>query len=594
LTLRRGAFHFLFFSVMFLATVMAAIGIDYAFWLVYVGRLENVQKPKTDEFEALPNVSPGTLRRLGQILTGKKSSFINFDRRKAPGVIRIGAFGDSFTYGDEVDAESDYPAQLQRRLKELGISNVEVLNFGSSWYGFGQVHIMWNEVGRDFDLDYALFGPQTLHPDRDTRFNHTEGSSPYYLHARYILDADGLRLIDIPGNTYSERFGNYYSLMPDTSLLRYDRSDPAFLAALLPIGRHIGNPFYYDERSELAEAVDIQKRLFQDIKKSGMSVLTAVYSGDDPVRWAANDLISGNFCITGLDRETDFPYIAPWGHNTPTGNALLALQYLVALLKRPIDARILQTEDIDRKATLPSVRGSLSSFDGIHIKLGGIDAGTFGPTYPLYSEQKVPSFLRDDQVNSLIALKAPEYSVLDGIFLAFRSDIAPVAPVRIVMQTSKGAQSANLKNLRSLADGINLGQADVPGLEVRSTYYRDQRVVINVSDLVEEFEDIPPNAKLQVFIGNRVVLEGARPGETGAFMLRPVNAELLIPRGTSSNDLAADRGVEEGSVDFVLQRGVERYSIPIAQWWIEHRRLQPPAECSGLPLLVGNSKSLAQ
>src|SRR5262245_29733007 len=49
-----------------------------------------------------------------------------------PGTIRIGAFGDSYTFGDEVDAPQALPAQLQDLLIKDGFTNVEVINFGNS------------------------------------------------------------------------------------------------------------------------------------------------------------------------------------------------------------------------------------------------------------------------------------------------------------------------------------------------------------------------------------------------------------------------------------------------------------------------------
>src|ERR1700690_2818068 len=53
-------------------------------------------------------------------------------RPPAPGVFRIGAIGDSFTWGEEVVAGYDYPSLLQRLFRDEGFANVEVLNLGSS------------------------------------------------------------------------------------------------------------------------------------------------------------------------------------------------------------------------------------------------------------------------------------------------------------------------------------------------------------------------------------------------------------------------------------------------------------------------------
>src|SRR5262249_37094958 len=151
---------------------------------------------------------------------------------------------------------SDYPDQLANLLRQAGMK-VEVLNFGNKWYGFGQSFILWDEVGRTYDLDYILLGPATFIPDRDTRFNHTRGASPYYLHSRFVLEGNNLRRLDVIGDTYRERLDSYYSFFTPWRYIRYDRNVPPFLAAALPAGRDLDNPFYYDRHSEWEEATSI-------------------------------------------------------------------------------------------------------------------------------------------------------------------------------------------------------------------------------------------------------------------------------------------------------------------------------------------------
>lgn len=587
-SLRRGILYLTFFALLLAATAAMAIVIDYVFWRAYVGELRDTERPRAATFETIPNVPAETLNRLGRIFTDKKSSFVNFERRKPPGVIRIGAFGDSFTYGDEVDEKSDYPAQLQRILREAGLPNVEVLNFGTSWYGFGQTHIMWNEVGRYFDLDYILLGPVTLFPERDTRFNHTDGLSPYYQHSRYILDKQGLRLIDAPGQTFSERFDSYYGFIPDRRFLLYDRGDPAFLAALLPQGSYVGNPFYYDKRDVREEAADIHRRLLQDMDRTGTPVIAAFYP------WVDKPATQGeNLCLTQFKQLLKFPYRAQYDHNSSTGTARLARQYLAVLRGQAIDARIMHTVDLSKDVTLPSVKETLASFDGVYIRLDGADAGLFAPSYPSLSRAKSPSFLREDKVKSLVALKAPQDSVLDGIFLAFPADISATAPVSIVMQSSEGTKTAALGALRPLADGINLGQADLPGLEIRDTSFGDRRITVNASGLAGIIDKIPANAQLQVMVSDKIALEGSNAEAAGKFVLRAPDAQLLIIRSANGHDLSADRGVDKGNIDLVLQRGAETVSIPVARWWMEQRQLEPAAGCSIKPLSIPTPVTIA-
>jgi hypothetical protein len=591
LNLRRIALHFAFASILILTAAVAAVGIDYVMWAIYVDRLEGREKPKTDEITTVPHVSPSTLRRLGRVFTERKSSFVNFDRLKPPGVIRIGAFGDSFTYGDEVDDGSDYPAQLQRSLTEFGIANVEVLNFGTSWFSFGQSHIMWNEVGRNFNLDYVLLGPAGFNPERDTEFNHTYGRSPYYLHSRYVLDDGGVRLIDVPGETHSERFRNYYSFVPHHDILRYDRSDPAFVAALLPGDKQLGNPFYYDMRSRKAEATAIQKYLLQSMKKSGTPILAAVYPTYNNVKRAADALTGENFCIAQFKRPSKFPYLAPEGHNSPTGNALLARQFLATLLGHPIDAPVVQTADIDEKARMPVVNGTLPAFDSARIKLNGLEAAIFNPLSPAYAGRKAPSFLKDGQVKSLIGLKAAGSSLLDGVFIALPTDVSATAPLRIVMESARSSEIVELGRLRPLVAGLNLGRGDLPNLQFRRGDFGGYDIILSTSGWAKMPREGSKYFFLRVMIGDKVILEGAQSNKPGKFVLRPLDGELLNVRGLSNGDLAIDHGGDRGDIVIELVRNNNAYSIPIARWWIEQQQLEPAPECVSLRPLTDFSKT---
>lgn len=47
-------------------------------------------------------------------------------------MIRVAVFGDSLTSGYQLQPEDAYPAKLQRKLKEIGFSNFEVLNLASA------------------------------------------------------------------------------------------------------------------------------------------------------------------------------------------------------------------------------------------------------------------------------------------------------------------------------------------------------------------------------------------------------------------------------------------------------------------------------
>ena len=65
---------------------------------------------------------------------------------------RIVAIGDSYTYGNEVEAHENFAALLDAQ------SGVQVLNMGVPGYGVGQAFLKWREHGRQYRPDVVVFG----------------------------------------------------------------------------------------------------------------------------------------------------------------------------------------------------------------------------------------------------------------------------------------------------------------------------------------------------------------------------------------------------------------------------------------------------
>ena len=233
--------------------IVFVLAVDYIFfWRPFVAGLRD---HSPSDLDPPPQVDASTMRLLGALRADRTSSFVRFAQPKGAEVIRLCAFGDSFTYGDEVADGHDFPALLQQVFAERGIGNVEVLNFGSPWYGFHQAYILWDAVGRRFNCDYVLLGPDCFQPERDTTFNHSNLSRPYYLHARYVLDQDDVRLVEVLGRTAADRFESYFGFVPRWQYLHYDRNPPAMLRALMPKDRSIPNGFYYYRGAAQDEAL---------------------------------------------------------------------------------------------------------------------------------------------------------------------------------------------------------------------------------------------------------------------------------------------------------------------------------------------------
>lgn len=270
--------------------------------------------------------------------------FLNFPVEKPKGVVRIGTFGDSHTFGEEVVKTSTYPYYLQRLFnKRFPHQLVEVLNFGMSGTGFSEQFFLWEKYAKAYQLDYILLGPAGFYPQRDTRFSFYIMN--YFLppHNRFILDENQkLKEVHIPGKTIQERFKNYNSLIPNKQALYYDKQPFKVYEMLLPFLKYkIKNPFYYTKMNENQESVIINKTLLNKIKKTyhkKILFFTNVRWKYDQYRYRNylrefynHSLTSKNLYNLNFIPFTQGIYRV-FGHESSLGNEVTAQFYFNALL----------------------------------------------------------------------------------------------------------------------------------------------------------------------------------------------------------------------------------------------------------------------
>jgi len=264
----------------------------------------------------LPNGRLSALERhVGHMRCDKKSSFCGFGKKKKPGIVRIGCFGDSFTHGDEVDDASDYPSLLQKLFHAGGYGDVEVLNFGMPGCGLHQAFLLWELAGRNYGLDHILLGPSLFLAERDSTFAQAglspDGCRAIRLHGRFVLDGAGLRLVQPLGETDSERFSKYFRFIPPLAYIRFDARPPAFLAApihwLFGERRTIRNPFYYrqDVDREIAET---HRRLLSRLADAAPQVVLGSF--DESAAALGKEIAKPNLASVRLYRPVGFPYDA--------------------------------------------------------------------------------------------------------------------------------------------------------------------------------------------------------------------------------------------------------------------------------------------
>lgn len=550
--------------------ISAVLGIIYfVFWMPFVHELENRHTPKANWLEPVEHVDAQVLKRLGRLSTKKASSFVHFRREKGPGIRRVCAFGDSFTYGNEVAEADDFPSILQDLFERRGHLDIQVLNFGSGWYGFHQSYMMWESVGSHFDCDYVLLGPSGFHPQRDTSFNHTDLLDPYYLHSRFVLEDGGLRLVDVDGNTHAERFSRYFTFFPQWKYLRYDRNPPAILQSMLPEGRTISNPFYYYRGSASEEALETYRRLLRRLAKRASSVVLAHVRTENVE--LGRSLGIDNLVAVKQVRVMRFPYLAPLDHNSAMGNRILAEQFfahLVASARGRFD--VLVSRDPEPGLEVDGVASArpLSSFERIEIRIDDRPIGRFTLKRRWWKNLHP----KEDQIDTLVAIKNPDTPLVDAFF--FPISAPPPHNARLVLRVVRGGEIEThvLGRIRWLDPRVRIGSVEVPGIRYKESD-REFGIYFKGNDVVL-LDALPADgARFELSIGDERLLQGRR--RDNDIIFEKGNALIYHLRASEGQGVDVDTLNSFGHFDLVLSHEQDGdLHVPVGVW--EKRSIAVP------------------
>ena len=139
----------------------------------YIYYLYKYPKPHDKKYLSKYYPKDFILKMGGRLRTPQKrfQHFLNFSPVKHPDAIRIGTFGDSHTYGSEVEKTETYPYQLQKLLDtKFPHKKIEVLNFGMEGHSFQEQFLLWEKYAKNYKLDYILLGPRGFYPNREVTF----------------------------------------------------------------------------------------------------------------------------------------------------------------------------------------------------------------------------------------------------------------------------------------------------------------------------------------------------------------------------------------------------------------------------------------
>lgn len=145
---------------------------------------------------------PNSLRHQGTFTVNSSGmrSRREFSEEPLPDTLRIAAFGDSFTAGDDANDDQVWTNQLEFALQQHGI-RAEVMNFGVGGYDMGQAFLRWRGTGQQFEPDIVIFGLQPENLDRNVnvfRILYIHGPSIPFSKPRFYMNDGNLELINVP------------------------------------------------------------------------------------------------------------------------------------------------------------------------------------------------------------------------------------------------------------------------------------------------------------------------------------------------------------------------------------------------------------
>jgi hypothetical protein len=425
-----------------LAVLVGVTAVIHRRWLRLVTPAEFIADRRP-----LPCCDAGMMARIGRLDPPRPGSFQVMPLEKQKEVIRVGCFGDSFTFGHETGGGLDFPAQLERALRAHGAGHVEVVNFGNTGFGFHQMHIMAELVAPRFDVDLAVFVPMLAYWwARDGTFALWRPPSPSLsIHGRYVLDGMGVRLVDPVGTTEAEQFHAYTRFLTPFRYLRYDREAPAFLQAWLPLRRALRNPFVYASDYELSEGY---RRLFRRQLDGPPSVVLDPLGGVAELLEQPRDPRRRLLRVEVPER---FPYLAPQTHWSPWGNRLVASYALRAFdVSSATEVEVLETS-VDAQAPETESERPIAAHDDARVLLA--DRATGGIYRYETGRWETPRMARlPPETAALVGIAAPGQPLVDALFIPLAA--RPTATEVTAEVEGTGTRQPLAPRLRWVADGV--------------------------------------------------------------------------------------------------------------------------------------------
>ena len=295
-----------------------------------------------------------------------------YDVTPSDGVIRIAAFGDSFTYGSDVALKDTW----EKNLTAMDPS-IEVLNYGMGAYGLDQAYLRFLKLGTTYNPNIVFIGYMSENIARNVNVYRAFYGRGYrdviFTKPRFTLSDGKLTLLENPLSTF-EDYENF--LLNDSEVLaRLGENDYHYQINykrgpfdILPSIR-LGKVFWYAfnkkilnsifgldgmynvESDAYAITITIFDNFYQDVLASGALPVILVFPDINDQRRSRDNkerrytaLLNyfrskGYYFIDTLSALTPYEsqysiddLVVEWGHYSPLGNKIIA-QYILMKLK---------------------------------------------------------------------------------------------------------------------------------------------------------------------------------------------------------------------------------------------------------------------
>jgi hypothetical protein len=338
--------------------------------------------------------------------------------------------------------------------------------------------------------------------------------------------------------TNASRTSHYLRFFAPWRYLRYDRRPPTAIAALLPAGRTVANPFYYsklDNDAEVARLYPAMLRYWQ--AGSAQVIFTQLFDAD--IRYAAG-LEHSVVSAVPPDLRT-FVYRRQMGHLSGSGNHLVAaMAHDILLAREPSQLQTIETENDESAPPFPK---PLDQFTKAEILLGDQPAAVLdyvqGPDATPDHDEAVD--FRRDGVRSLLFLHGTK-SIYAGTALTGERPLTTGLSLHVELDCAGRRSTHELGRVRILGETGAVAEVSHPALRADSLWRGELF-------LLPERLGLPPRSRCsgRLVLGGQPILQ-VQTNRGGDLLMTPLRGRMVTAKPRPDTLLRPESLPDRGQV----------------------------------------------